>query len=86
MSEILEVVRVGKSSLAFRKVAPISASSAEDMTVLMSWHRVWMATLLVGREGGLLPLSKSRSERKKMASGSATCVFFTEIGLIAGNV
>ena len=36
----LRVVLIGKASLAFRKMAPISASTAEDMTVLMSCHRV----------------------------------------------
>ena len=68
-----------KSSLEFIKVAPILSSAAEDITVLISWHRVWMTTLLVGRVGGLSTLLTSRSERK-------TCVFFTEIGRIAGNV
>ena len=33
----LRVVRIGKASLAFRKVAPILASAAEDMTFLMIW-------------------------------------------------
>ena len=37
-----------KASLAFIKVASILASAAEDMTVLMIWHRVWMAPFLVG--------------------------------------
>ena len=59
------VVRIGKASLAFRKVAPISASAAEDMTVLMIWHRMWMAPLLVGRVGGLSPFSTSRLAREK---------------------
>ena len=30
------VVRIGKAYLAFRKVAPVSASVTVDMTVLMS--------------------------------------------------
>ena len=42
----LRVVRIGKAYLAFRKVAPISVSTAEDMTVLMIWKAV------VGGEGG----------------------------------
>ena len=45
--------------MAFRKVAPISASAVEDMTVLMIWHRVWLVPLLVGRVGGLLPFLTS---------------------------
>ena len=49
------VVRIGKASLAFRKVAPISDYAAEDMMVLMIWHRVWTALLLVGRAGVLSP-------------------------------
>ena len=53
------VMRIVKASLASRKVAPNSASAADDMTVLISWHRVWMATLLVGRVGGLLPFLTS---------------------------
>ena len=59
------VVRIGKASLAFRKVAPISASAAEDMKVLMIWHMGWMAPLLVGKVGGLSSFSTSRSARKK---------------------
>ena len=55
----LSVVRIGKASLAFRKLAPIFASAAEDMIFLMSWHRVRMATFLVGRVGGLLPFLTS---------------------------
>ena len=58
-------MRIGKSSLAFREVAPILASAAEEMTVLMIWHRVWMASLLVGRVGGLSPFLTSRLARKK---------------------
>ena len=57
-------VRIGKTYLAFRKVVPISASADEDMTVLMSWHRVWMALLLLGRVRGLLPVLTSLSARK----------------------
>ena len=49
------VVRIGMASLDFRKVALISASAAEDMTVLMRWHRVWMDPFLAGRVGGLFP-------------------------------
>ena len=49
----LRVVRIGKASLAFRNVAPISTSAAEDMTVLIICHRVCMAPLLVERVGGL---------------------------------
>ena len=37
------------ASLTLRKVAPISDSDSEDVTVLIRWHRVWMAPLLVGR-------------------------------------
>ena len=58
-------MRIGKASLAFRKVAPISDSSAEDMPVFMIWHRVWMEPLLVGRVGGLWPFLINRPERKK---------------------
>ena len=46
-------------------VAPISAFTAEDTTVLIIWQRVWMDTLLVGRVGGLLPFLTSWSARKK---------------------
>ena len=59
------VVKIDKAYLAFRKVAPISASDAEDMTVLMIWHRVRMEPLLVGRVGGLSLLLTSWSARKK---------------------
>ena len=59
------VVRIGKLSLAFRNVAPISSSAAEDMTVLIIWYRVWMAPLLVGRVGGLSPFLTSRLARVK---------------------
>ena len=59
------VVRIGKAYLAFRKVAPISASAAEDITILMIWHRVWMVLLLVGRVGDLSSFSTSRLARKK---------------------
>ena len=79
------VVRIGKAYLEFRKVAPILASAAEDMPVLMIWHRVWMAPLLVGRVGGLSPFSTSRLARK-MASSTDTCLFFSEIGNIARNM
>ena len=61
----LRVVKIGEAYLAFRKLAPISASATEDMTVLMIWHRVWMAPLLVGRVGSLLPFSTSQLARKK---------------------
>ena len=47
----LSVVRIGKASLAFRKLAPIFASAAEDMIFLMSWQRVRMAPFF-GGEGG----------------------------------
>ena len=49
------VVRIGKAPLAFRNVASILASAAEDMAVLMIWHWVWMVPLLVGMVGGLSP-------------------------------
>ena len=55
----LSVVRIGTASLTFIKVATISASAAEDMAVLIIWNRVWMAMLLVGRVGGLLPFLMS---------------------------
>ena len=61
----LRVVRIGETYLAFRKVAPILASTAEDMTVLMIWHMVWMAPFLVERVGGLSPFLTSRSAREK---------------------
>ena len=82
----LRVLRIGKSSLVFIKVVFISASAAEYMQVLMSWHRLCMAPLLVGRVGGLSPFWTSWSAKRKMASRSATCVFFIEIGRIVGNV
>ena len=44
-------MRIGKASLAFRKVAPISASSAEDMTVLIDLAR-GVDDAAVGGEGG----------------------------------
>ena len=59
------VVRIGKLSLAFRKVATMSASAAEDMMVLIIWHRLWMAPLLVGRVGGLSPFLTSQLASKK---------------------
>ena len=49
---------MGKVYLEFNKVAPISDSTAEDMTALVIWKRVWMVPLLVGRVGGLLPFSQ----------------------------
>ena len=79
------VVRIGKASLSFRKVALISASAAEDMTVLMIWHMVWMAPLLMGRVVVCCHYRRV-GRRGKMASGLATCAFFTEIGRITGNV
>ena len=59
------VVRIGKTSLDFIKLAHISASAAEEMKVLTRCHRVWMAPLLVGRVGGLLPFLTSWLARKK---------------------
>ena len=42
---------------------------------------------VVGGEGGWFVSSINESVGKgEMASGSATCAFFTEIGRIAGNV
>ena len=61
----LSVVRIGKSSLAFRKVAPISASVSEYMTVLMIWNRAWMAPFLMDRVGCLLPFLASLSAKEK---------------------
>ena len=60
----LSVVRIGKASLVFRKLAPIYDSSAEDMTFLMRCHRVCMDLLLVGVVGGLLPFLMSWLGRK----------------------
>ena len=45
------VVWIGKAFLEFRTLAPILASAAEDRTVLMSYHRMWMTALLVGGGG-----------------------------------
>ena len=59
------VVHIGKASLSFIKVAPISASTNEDTTFWIIWHRVWMASLLVGRVGGLSPLLTSWLASKK---------------------
>ena len=60
------VVWIGNASLVFRKVAPILVSVAEDMTVLMILHRVWMGMLLVGRVIGLLSFFTSWSESKNI--------------------
>ena len=67
-------------------MAPISASAAGDITVLMIWHRVWMALLLVGRVVGLLQFLTSWLARGVMASVLDACAFFADIGHIAGNV
>ena len=72
--------------MAFRKMAPISASAAGDITVLMIWHRVWMALLLVGRVVGLLQFLTSWLARGVMASVLDACAFFADIGHIAGGV
>ena len=53
------VVHIRMASLAFRKVVPFSDSSTEKMTVLMSWHRLWMVPSLVEGVGGLLPFLTS---------------------------
>ena len=58
------VILIGKASLTFRKVAPISASDAKDMKALMSWHRVWMSPWVVGRVGGLSQFLTSWLARK----------------------
>ena len=55
----LSVVCIGKSPFALRKVVPISASVAEDMTLFIRWHRVWMDPLLVGGVGSLSPFLTS---------------------------
>ena len=60
------VIQVVKAYLALSKVAPISASDAEDTTVLIRCHRVWMAPLLVGRVGGLLQFLASYLAREKL--------------------
>ena len=62
---LASVVQIGKASLAFRKVAPISASDVEDVTVFMIWHSVWMYLLLVGRVAGFSPFSKHLLARWK---------------------
>ena len=49
------VVQMGKAYLALRKLATILASVMKYMKVFMSWKRVSMALLVVGRLGGLLP-------------------------------
>ena len=49
----LIVVRMGKKSFDLSKLAPILASAAEDMTVLMRRQGAWMDLLLMGRVGGL---------------------------------
>ena len=51
----MRVVQISKAYLAFGKVAPILAYAAEYMSVLIIWHRVWIAPLLVGRVSSLLP-------------------------------
>ena len=62
------------ASLTLRKVAPISDSDSEDVTVLIRWHRVCMAPLLVGRVGGLLPFLASWSARENGRRIGCVCV------------
>ena len=59
------VVRIGKAYLAFGKVAPIPDSATEDTTILIRWHRVWIAPLLVGRVVGLFPFLTILLEMEK---------------------
>ena len=56
--------RLVKAYFALRNVVPISDSAAKDITVLMIWHRVWMAPLLVGSVGSLSTFLTSWSVRK----------------------
>ena len=62
------VVRIGKAFLALRKVAPIFTSADVDVTFLISWHRLWMDPLLVGRVRGLSPFSTIWLTRGKWSS------------------
>ena len=69
-------------SFALRKVAPIYASAAENKPVFMIWHRVLMVPLLVWGGGRFVTVFD-----KLVGNGKISyCVFFTEIGRIAGDV
>ena len=50
----IRVVRMGTACWPLRKIAPVSASSADDMTVQMVWHlvRIGPFGVGVGRMGG----------------------------------
>ena len=78
-------MQISKAYLAFGKVSPILAYAAEYMSVLIIWHRVWIAPLLVGRVSSLLPFIDELVGEGKMSSRLATCALFKEIGCISGN-
>ena len=66
---------MGTASRALMNMAPISASAADAMTARMICAMFKTAPLF-GGSGMLFDI-------KKMAAGSASCLFFAEVGGVA---